>query len=164
MLLYGTKRETKHRYGRGQWKRPKPLPPSIAFRAVEIDREAQEVGPFYVQGKKASDLEWRVYKALKRLGWTDGEIDFQTAVMGGRMPGGAMLDFVVWTPGLPVVIEPNGDIWHTATTATRERDKVREAKIRRAWNHDFRYVVLPQGEIVNDQMTYDRLLREVGKR
>lgn len=154
----------KGQYGKGAWRARKPALSYSPVNQPVRDRQRQaEVGPFRIQGKRASDLEWRVYKALLRLGWDDSSIEFQVPVMGGRHPGGAVLDFVVWTPGMPIVIEPNGDIWHTSTTAQRERDKQREAAIRSAWRRPFRYLVLPQGDIPNDEVTYDRLLREVGR-
>ncbi len=149
----------------GPYKRPRQPAAMEPTHSTKPDRAGADeaAGPFYVQGKKASDLEARVYRVLKRLGWTDENIEFQTPILGGRNPGGAMLDFVVWTPGMPVIIEPNGDIWHTNSTAQRERDKLREAKIRQAWSKPFKYVVLPQGDIPDDDTAFSRLAREVGR-
>ncbi len=61
-------------------KRPAPLLRG-AEESVRTKSERREEAPFFVQGQKASDLEWRVYKALLRLGWKD-EIDFQVNVFG----------------------------------------------------------------------------------
>lgn len=71
-----------------------------------------QAGPYQVQGRKASDLEYRTYKTLKKLGWRDEQIQFQVNILGGRMPGGQVLDYVLYGPGLVYVIFVNGDYWH----------------------------------------------------
>jgi hypothetical protein len=146
---------------------PVPEPtPDIGSPGLAINKPsgpADEVGPFFIKGRKASNLEWRVYKALKRLRWRDDQISFQIDVLGGRMPGGAVLDFVVWTYAHPYVLEPNGDIWHTATLAQIQRDKKRYADIVKAWRRPFDYLSMGQGDIATDDMCYALLLRKVGR-
>ena len=56
-----------------------------------------------------SMLEKRVYKALLANGWKD--IAWQYPVLGGRVPGGLVVDFVVYTP-MPIPVMVNGDYWH----------------------------------------------------
>ena len=101
-----------------------------------------ERGPFRVQGRHASDLEYLTYITLRRLGWDDGDVQFQVDVLGGHLPGGLLLDFVVWTPGQVTVVEPNGDYWHTATVQQKERVRQREAQLRVAWDKPFNYVIV----------------------
>lgn len=74
--------------------------------------DQMQAGPYQVQGRKASDLEARTYRTLKALGWRDEQIQYQVAILGGRMPGGQMLDFVLYGPGLVYVVFVNGDYWH----------------------------------------------------
>jgi len=149
----------------GVYQRPLPSRESTypAGRTERRTATPREVGPFYVQGKRASDLEWRVYKALKRLGWSDANIDFQTPILGGRLPGGALLDFVVWAMGGPVIIEPNGDYWHVSSQALVNRDKQRSQMIAEAWRHPFRYHIIAQGDLLDDEMAYRKLLMLVGR-
>lgn len=77
-----------------------------------ITRKRSVSGPYSIQGRRASDLEWRCYVALRKLGWSDEYIQFQTNVLGGRMPGGQVLDFVLYGFGDVTVIPVNGDYWH----------------------------------------------------
>ncbi len=74
--------------------------------------DQMQAGPYQVQGRKASDLEFRTYTTLKALGWRDDQIQFQVSILGGRMPGGQVLDYVLYGPGLVYVIFVNGDYWH----------------------------------------------------
>ncbi|MBK8113297.1 MAG: hypothetical protein IPK44_01610 [Candidatus Accumulibacter sp.] len=85
-----------------------------AWRPAATKKNLDQVtaGPYQVQGRKASDLEYRTYITLKKLGWREEQIRFQVAILGGRMPGGQMLDFVLQGPGLVYVIYVNGDYWH----------------------------------------------------
>jgi hypothetical protein len=119
--------------------------------------------PFIIQGKHASDLEWRIWRQLLKLGWPESEIDFQVDVLGGHMPGGAALDFVVWTPGMVTIVEPNGDYWHIRNPQVRERDRVRISKIQQAWGRPFRYFSYGSGDIDTDARAYDQLLLDVGR-
>lgn len=118
-----------------------------------------------IQGYKASDLEWRVYQTLHKLGWPESEIRFQADVFGngGHLPGGILLDFVVFTPGEATVIEPSGDYWHTRTPQIIQRDKLRIAALQRATTQPFRYVSLASGELLTDKMAYNKLRLVVGR-
>lgn len=168
---YGERSKRRADYGHkagapaGVYQRPLPRrePAYPAGRGQARVAAPREVGPFFVQGKRASDLEWRVYKALKRLGWSDSNVDFQTPILGGRLPGGAVLDFVVWTMGGPVIVEPNGDYWHTSAAQLIQRDKQRSQMIAEVWHHPFRYYILAQGDLLDDDMAYRKLLILVGR-
>src|SRR3989304_1027838 len=81
----------------GRWPRPPDSgqPPTLSNpRPVLPKRDLVDTGPFYIRGMKASDLEWRTYRQLRRLGWRESQIQFQVDVLGGRLPGGQGLDFV----------------------------------------------------------------------
>jgi len=167
ITVYGQPRRGPAHYGRGPFKvgrRPARLTRRFSPARVQTSGATlQPRGPFRVQGRRASDLEDRIYRMLKRLRWTDDQIEFQVDVLGGRLPGGAVLDFVVWTFGEPMIIEPNGDYWHTQTEQLVQRDKLRRAMIAEAWGRPFHYFVYAQGDILTDEMAYQRLRRDVGR-
>lgn len=71
---------------------------------------AEDRPRYIVAGKKASSYEWNVAKALDSLGL---EYAFQVDVLGGRsLPGGFVLDYVVYTAPLHTPVYVNGDYWH----------------------------------------------------
>lgn len=129
----------------------------------KTDDAGKRVGPFQVQGKHASDLEFTCYLTLIALGWTDQSIQFQVETIGGRNPGGRVLDFVVWAPGGPIVLEVNGDIWHVTTEAQRQDGRVRQAAIEAAWGGQLIYIVLGTGDLTPDAVAYSTLLKAVGR-
>lgn len=99
----------------GVWQYPKFKPDDtapVSRTNTIITRKKAAGGPYAIQGRPASDLEWRCYVALRKLGWSDEYIQFQTSVLGGRMPGGQVLDFVLYGFGDVTVIPVNGDYWH----------------------------------------------------
>lgn len=69
-----------------------------------------------IQGQQAgSALEWNVSQALDRLGL---KYQYQYWIGGGRsVAGGQVLDFLVYTPGLPTPLNVNGRYWHTGEHA-----------------------------------------------
>lgn len=148
-----------YQYAQAPAARPLAAEGGPAKKAAALAQPARYV----VQGKHASDLEDRVYRMLKRLGWREGDIDFQVQVLGGRRAGGVLLDFVVWAPGMPIIIEPNGDHWHIATLQQVQHDLARQAAIKEAWGRPFQYLALPQGEILTDEMAYQTLRVKVGR-
>lgn len=83
-----------------------------------------------VQGKRASNLEWATYKALRSLGYDDSDIAFQLSVFGGReIAGGQVLDFVVRAGPRPVVVDVRGARWHGTRTRATARDRWREIQL-----------------------------------
>lgn len=119
-------------------------------------------GPYRVQGLKASDIEWRCYMALMALGWTDSEVIFQEDTMGGRMPGGQVLDFVVHAPGGDIVIAVDGDVWHNRTEAQRQDDLFQQQRISAALGYDVIYVKANAGDLLDLPTAYNFLERWVG--
>lgn len=152
--------------GLAQWPLPAtPDPPALHRRRYLLPRnkDVVETGPFFIFGQKASDLEWRTYRTLRRLGWRDEQIQFQTDVLGGRQPGGQVLDFIVWTYSGPVVIAVNGDYWHGRSLTIKERDRVNAAQVRELWGRQLRYLALYTADLIDEATALRVLLREVGK-
>lgn len=59
-----------------------------------------------------SSLEAMVYKALLYVGYTEDQIATQVPINGGsRLPGGLIIDFVIYTP-VPIPVMVNGEYWH----------------------------------------------------
>ena len=146
--------------GRGPERRPLPHGPSI----LRERREVARAGPFTVQGQSASDLEDRVYRTLRRLGWTDAEIDFQFPIFGGFQPGGQVLDFVLTAFGRLTIVAVNGDYWHNRTLQQRERDRADQAAVERAFpGRPYTFLKLNSGDLLDDEMAYRRLRAGVGR-
>jgi hypothetical protein len=83
--------------------KPKPLAPKAQIGTI--------------QGRTpGSILEWNVSQALDALGWG---YDYQHSLAGGweHLPGSQVLDFLVYTPGLPTPLNVNGRYWHTGIHA-----------------------------------------------
>lgn len=158
-----TKRETE-RFGRGEIPIPKPPDVQNLARfspAVSSKQDLAERGPFSIQGMRASDLEWRTYKTLHRLGWTDRNIHFQTSILGGRRPGGQVLDFVLYGPGQVYVIAVNGDYWHAVgnkTNVTRFNEDIVHSVMPSA-----KFIALYSGDLLNDELAYNNLRVLVGR-
>ena len=73
-----------------------------------------------IQGKSASDIEYRVAISLDKFKW---EYTFQAGIMGGRqMRGGQVIDFIVETKPLPTPLYIFGEYYHGGKQ--EERDKL----------------------------------------
>jgi hypothetical protein len=172
MILYGKagKRKTPG-YGKGPFDRPRvvaakrrPLPHGPSILRERSTMSTQAVGPFVVQGQSASDLEERVYRTLRRLGWDDSEIDFQFPIFGGFQPGGQVLDFVLTAFGRMVIVAVDGDYWHNRTLQQRERDRADQAAVERAFpGRPYTFLKLNSGDLLDDEMAYRRLRAGVGR-
>ena len=151
--------------GRAAERRPLPHGPSILReRRSPIQSGIARAGPFTVQGQSASDLEDRVYRTLRRLGWTDAEIDFQFPIFGGFQPGGQVLDFVLTAFGRLTIVAVNGDYWHNRTLQQRERDRADRAAVEKAFpGRPYTFLSLSSGDLVDDEMAYRRLRAGVGR-
>jgi len=132
-------------------------------QAIIPGSNAKRVGPFQIQGKRASDIEYTCYLALLYLGWEDGVIEFQVATLGGRNPGGHMIDFVLWSNAGPIVIEVDGDVWHIVTEEQRQHARMRQAAVEAAWGGKVVYVVLGTGDLQPDDVAVNTLLQRVGR-
>ncbi len=148
--------------GAATWPAPRAEPVQTVSRFTPVvQRESRPTGPYTVQGQKASDLEDRVYRMLLTLGWTDDTIDFQTSILGGRMPGGQVLDFVLYGPGGVFVIPVNGDHWHAfGTEADRTREE--EQKAQEAMP-GVKFYPLYSGDLLTDDIARLSLLKTVGR-
>jgi len=165
-ILFGKKPKRKLGYGYGPWPRPRaetrrPLPHGPT--PLRENRQVVEVGPFVVQGQKASDLEARWYRALRRLNWDDAEIDFQFYIHGGRLPGGQIMDFVLTAFGRTTAVAIDGDYWHNRTQQQIDNDKEKQAAFEVYYNRPFKFLKLNSGDLVDDEMAYRRALVEVGR-
>ncbi len=129
--------------------------------ATKKNLDQLTAGPYTVQGRKASDLEYRTYVTLKRLGWRDDQIQFQVSILGGRMPGGQVLDFVLYGPGAIYVIPVNGDHWHkfgsdyqvTLNNEQMVHAVMPGAIVRAMWSND----------LATDEIARVSLLKAVGR-
>lgn len=124
-------------------------------------KEVDTQGPFVVQGQKASDIEHRCYRMLKRLGWTDRNINFQTPIMGGRRPGGQVIDFVVYGMGAVYAIFVNGDYWHKygkKGDITQMNENIAKSAIQGST-----VVSLFNADLMTDDIAYANLSRLVGR-
>lgn len=100
---------------------------------VPVIEDADEQGPFFIRGQKAeSKDEYWVSLALEKIeeatgwGW-----EYQVPVYGGRMRGGNVIDFLVYTPGRWTMLEPMGRYWHTG--ANEDRSQMEKVARRKKW-------------------------------
>ncbi len=96
-------------------------------RLKDVYRKPSEEPPvesMYVQGLKATAPEWRIAKALDRRGL---KYRFRFSILGGRVAGGAEIDFYVYTAPLPTPIQINGDYWHRLSR--NYHDAMQQSKI-----------------------------------
>lgn len=160
---YGEAAKAKGGYGKGAYK----VERGVNVKPVRSPRPAkliEQTAGGYIQGRKATSLEMMIYNALLKLGWSDSNIKFQQSILGGKgIPGGRSIDFVVWSPGMPIMIEANGDYWHTSSLAKRESDRQREAQIRQIWRGHFRYVAILGSEVPDLDTAIIRMAKEVGR-
>ena len=85
----------------------KPAAPAALLKDDAAEREAAAV-----PADLGSGFEVRVYKMLLRVGWKPDDIETQQGILGGRsLPGGQVIDFVLYTPA-SVGISCKGRHWH----------------------------------------------------
>ena len=152
------------RFGRGALPIPKGVDEQITSRfspAVSSQTALAAKGPYSVQGRKASDLESRCYRMLLRLGWTDRCIQFQVSILGGRRPGGQVLDYVLYGPGPVYVIQVNGDYWHAGGVKGDETRRKEAAIINEM--PSARVLSLFTADLLTDEIAYSTLSRLVGR-
>lgn len=103
----------------------RPKAQTLNTSAVTFEPEEPQEEPGLIQGQEArSLLEWWGAKALWKL---KRDFIYQYVLNGGTARrGGLVIDFVV-TGGLPIVIEMQGERWHTGAFSSNER--LREAFI-----------------------------------
>jgi len=163
--LIGAKtKKVKNKFGTGDMPVPTTPDEQITSRfspVVTPKSYLEPQGPFVVQGHKASDLEDRVYRMLRVLGWTDRSIQFQTAILGGRRPGGQILDFVLYGPGQVYVIQVNGDYWHAL--GKKADDTKRNEAIIQHEMPSARVYGLFNADLLTDEIALATLRRLVGR-
>lgn len=153
----------KHKFRQAQFPQKKvELAPTARAPRPPILAKRVPTGPYFVQGYRASDLEWRTYRMLLKLGWTNREIRFQVDFMGGRMPGGQVLDFVVWSFSGPIVIPVNGDYWHARTLQLKQVDDQKAAYVKARFPQA-RYFPLYSSDLKDDETAFRNLMRIVGR-
>lgn len=150
-------------FGKGAWPIPREPDENLTSRysPAVSPKDPTTKGPFAVQGQKASDLEYRTYTALKRLGWSDRNIQFQTPILGGRRPGGQVLDFVVYAQGAVYVIFVNGDYWHKfggKGDTTRMNENIAKSVMKGST-----VISLFNGDLLTDEQAYLKLRQLVGR-
>jgi hypothetical protein len=114
--------------------------------------EAQEqVG--LINGMKAgSVLEWRVYVALVRFKLV---FEYQVPIRGGRrVPGGRVLDFLVYNP-FPIPVPVMGKHWHSGKK--REDDLMMLNLLRQVYKRE--PVPLWEDELYSQEAT-NQLVKE----
>jgi hypothetical protein len=109
-----------------------------------------------IQGKSASDIEYRVAISLDKFHWT---YTFQAGIMGGRqVRGGQVIDFLVDTMPLPTPLYIFGEYFHSGKEA--ERDKLMMALLASAFHGS----LAPPEALWGDQLeTQDEADQEVLK-
>jgi hypothetical protein len=76
----------------------------------------KKAGSYSIQGAKATDIEWRVAKALDTL---DIPYIFQYELFGGHSKrGGVVVDFLAITAPLSTPIWVQGEYWHQSRQKT----------------------------------------------
>ena len=135
--------------------------PVSRARTVITRKKSPTGGPYFIQGIHASDLEWRTYITLHKLGWTDANIQFQTSVLGGRMPGGQVLDFVLYGFGDVTVIPVNGDYWHKG--GIKGELTLYNEQIIQSVMPSARIVPLYGADLATDEVAFATLSRRVGR-
>jgi hypothetical protein len=151
------------------YKRPIPKAgagesPSLSSHLQPIRRRDLPIeGGHLIRGLQASDLEWRTWTTVKRLGWPDDKLDWQTDVLGGRLPGGRVLDIVVWTWGGPAILAVNGDYWHARGERQRQLELDTEAHIRQIFGSRTFYYPLYTADLLTDEIAERTLLLLIGR-
>lgn len=87
---------------------------------IYSEDEDEPIGTILGQ-KPGSKEEWWVALALWALKW---EFEYQVPIMGGRIPGGQVVDFVVYTPGRPTPLQPYDEYWHSARISSEDNFKL----------------------------------------
>lgn len=128
----------------------------------EVEAEDEEdigEGPWYVKGYRASKPEYRVAKALEKLG---RRFEFQVSKFGGRqIAGGQVLDFVL-SDSVPLIIIDVRGYWHKG--AAGEANDARKVFQTRAARPDAKYVIIWEEQTEDDQALLELLRQEIGAR
>lgn len=139
----------------------KPDRPELP-RLRPIERAQEEPGgPFFIHGMRASDLEWRVWRMLFKIGWSAERIRYQVDILGGRKPGGQVLDFVLDGGAVLYVVFVNGDYWHKYGVKYNETMAAQQ-EVTKVWP-SARVFALFNADLATDEIAISTLLRTVGR-
>jgi hypothetical protein len=70
-----------------------------------------------INGVKAGSAEeWRISLSLTKM---KKDFVYQYPILGGRIAGGQILDFLVYTPPLPTPVMVQGTYWHGGTKSAQ---------------------------------------------
>lgn len=106
-----------------------------------------------VQGKKATDIEERLSRALEVKGIA---YQFQTSYIAKMsLPGEVRLDFLVFQEGLYYPIQVDGEFSHKSATQ-KARDRDRDAVL----NHRLYGLAQPIARVPSDEYRFDLTTQE----
>lgn len=111
-------------------RRPRVNMPSAR---VPVLQDPADQPPFFIRGQKAdSKDEYWVSLALEKISEATGwGWDYQVPVYGGRMRGGNVVDFLIYTPGAWTILDPMGRYWHTGKN--EDRRQMQNVARRKKW-------------------------------
>lgn len=110
----------------------RPRAPKPSARVPKL-KDPADMPPFFIRGQQAgSKDEYWVSLALEKISKATGwGWDYQVPVYGGRMRGGNVIDFLIYTPGMWTMLDPMGRYWHTG--AREDRQQMENVARRRKW-------------------------------
>ena len=110
----------------------RPRAPKPNARILKL-KDPTDQPPFFIRGQQAdSKDEYWVSLALEKIekatgwGW-----DYQVPVYGGRMRGGNVIDFLIYTPGMWTMLDEMGRYWHTGHK--EDRNQMENVARRKHW-------------------------------
>ncbi len=140
------------------------LPKTKAQKASKVDTTAPKTSRETAQKKEetpdpfGSSFEYRTYRALKKLGWKDSQIEPQYSILGGRyVMGGQVMDFVLYGGGRTIPVRCQGTYWH--------KDASKEMYNAFLIEQEFKAppVDLLEQKCKTDDDTYREVLRLIGR-
>lgn len=120
----------KKKFKLSESRRARPNTPSAR---VPVLQDPSEQPPFFIRGQQAdSKDEYWVSLALEKISKATGwGWDYQVPVYGGRMRGGNVIDFLIYTPGMWTILDPMGRYWHTGSR--EDRMQMQNVARRKKW-------------------------------
>ena len=112
-----------------------------------------------VQGRKATDIEERMYKAFLRNGVDENNIDYQPSFIAGRnMSGEIRPDFALYGMGLIQIWYADGDFFHR-TAAQRAKDEMNDAILFQRMDGQIEFPIRISGSDLETQQKADAAVR-----
>lgn len=121
----------KKKFKLSEHRRPRINTPSAR---VPVLQDASDKPPFFIRGQQADSRdEYWVSLALEKIetltGWN---WEYQVPVYGGRIRGGNVVDFLIYTPGMWTMLDPMGRYWHTGIH--EDQSQMQNVARRKHWN------------------------------